>query len=341
MASPKPSSSSSEAGNLRSHSDPPGMGIPDSFRSELLFLMAHFLTEDQSTSDLGESLQQRLTERKLLQPRFDWRGDSHAKSFEDVRREVGHLDRDFLADLTYKLCSISQAHSSSASSTTIKSLLSRFDAKAFEVPKLNPMQRLFNSQFGLPARLTKSQPASSKAWHTQLCRQLKKLRRTLGHLSSVYCLVFDRTGQFVFTGADDLLVKCWRVMDGRLIHTFRGPSSEISDLAISHDNRLVAAGSCDKIIRVRHDTCYSYIFPALVIPSLFHRFGTCTLRLQLPFWPSTLASLRLFTFVRLSTRRAADTLPLLPGTEPYHFGDTTTTSTIPQFSTRPLRGTHA
>ena len=34
----------------------------------------------------------------------------------------------------------------------------------------------------------------------------------------------------VITGADDLLVKCWSLIDGRLIHTFRGASSEISDL---------------------------------------------------------------------------------------------------------------
>jgi hypothetical protein len=29
----------------------------------------------------------------------------------------------------------------------------------------------------------------------------------LGHLSSVFCLLFDKTGNYVFTGADDLLVK--------------------------------------------------------------------------------------------------------------------------------------
>ena len=32
------------------------------------------------------------------------------------------------------------------------------------------------------------------------------------------------------TGADDLLVKCWSMIDGRLVHTFRGASAEISDL---------------------------------------------------------------------------------------------------------------
>ena len=29
----------------------------------------------------------------------------------------------------------------------------------------------------------------------------------LGHLSAVFCLLFDKTGNYVFTGADDLLVK--------------------------------------------------------------------------------------------------------------------------------------
>ena len=79
---------------------------------------------------------------------------------------------------------------------------------------------------------------------------MKLLRRTFGHLSSVYCLIFDRSGQLVLTGADDMLVKCWSFKDGRLIHTFRGASSEISDLAVSQDNKLIAAGSCDKVIRV-------------------------------------------------------------------------------------------
>ena len=39
-------------------------------------------------------------------------------------------------------------------------------------------------------------------------------------------------------------------MDGRLLATLRGASAEISDLAIDSENTLIAAGSCDKIIRV-------------------------------------------------------------------------------------------
>lgn len=75
-------------------------------------------------------------------------------------------------------------------------------------------------------------------------------RRLLGHLSAVYCLLFDRTGRYVFTGADDLLVKIWSAIDGRLLATLRGATAEITDIAVNPENTLLAAGSLDKIIRV-------------------------------------------------------------------------------------------
>lgn len=76
------------------------------------------------------------------------------------------------------------------------------------------------------------------------------LRRTLGHLSAVYCVLFDRTGKYIITGADDLLVKLWSAIDGRLLVTFRGASSEITDIAVNLENTLLAAGSLDHILRV-------------------------------------------------------------------------------------------
>lgn len=76
------------------------------------------------------------------------------------------------------------------------------------------------------------------------------LRRTLGHLSAVYCVLFDRTGKYIITGADDLLVKLWSAIDGRLLFTFRGASAEITDIAINLENTLLAAGSLDHILRV-------------------------------------------------------------------------------------------
>uniref|UniRef100_A0A3Q2Y788 Uncharacterized protein n=1 Tax=Hippocampus comes TaxID=109280 RepID=A0A3Q2Y788_HIPCM len=67
-------------------------------------------------------------------------------------------------------------------------------------------------------------------------------RRILGHLSAVYCIAFD----LIY----DCLVKIWSSFDGRLHSTLRGHSAEITDLAVSYENTLIAAGSCDKTIRV-------------------------------------------------------------------------------------------
>uniref|UniRef100_A0A7N4NRW3 Bromodomain and WD repeat domain containing 3 n=1 Tax=Sarcophilus harrisii TaxID=9305 RepID=A0A7N4NRW3_SARHA len=81
-------------------------------------------------------------------------------------------------------------------------------------------------------------------------QQMKMHKRILGHLSSVYCVAFDRSGRRIFTGSDDCLVKIWSTDDGRLLSTLRGHSAEISDMAINYENTLLAAGSCDKVIRV-------------------------------------------------------------------------------------------
>ncbi len=57
-------------------------------------------------------------------------------------------------------------------------------------------------------------------------------------------------------------VQMWGTYNGRLYFTFRGASAEISDMAVSEDNRLLAAGSTDKIIRV---WCLSTAAPLAVL----------------------------------------------------------------------------
>ncbi|GFN80856.1 bromodomain and WD repeat-containing protein 3, partial [Plakobranchus ocellatus] len=74
--------------------------------------------------------------------------------------------------------------------------------------------------------------------------------RKLGHLSAVYCVLFDQSGRYIFTGADDGLVKIWSAYDMRLLATLRGHSAEITDMAVSFDNNHLASSSCDKIVRV-------------------------------------------------------------------------------------------
>lgn len=45
-------------------------------------------------------------------------------------------------------------------------------------------------------------------------------------------------------------MKIWATDDGRLLATLRGHSAEICDMAVNHENTLIASASCDKTIRV-------------------------------------------------------------------------------------------
>ncbi|KAK6730810.1 hypothetical protein RB195_007338 [Necator americanus] len=80
--------------------------------------------------------------------------------------------------------------------------------------------------------------------------QMERHYRVLGHLSMVYCVTFDRTGNYVLTGADDNLVKLWNVHLGLLRYTYRGHSAEVADVTVSPCNQMIASGSVDKSIRV-------------------------------------------------------------------------------------------
>lgn len=51
-------------------------------------------------------------------------------------------------------------------------------------------------------------------------------------------------------GADDLLVKVWCALDGRLLSTLRGAGAEITDVCVSPDGALLAAGSVERLVRV-------------------------------------------------------------------------------------------
>ncbi|KAH9415597.1 Bromodomain and WD repeat-containing protein 3, partial [Dermatophagoides pteronyssinus] len=104
-------------------------------------------------------------------------------------------------------------------------------------------QTLFSRQLAGPKPITHLLPVG-------FYEQYQKYNRVLGHLSSVFCVLFDRTGRFLITGADDTIIKIWSASDGRLLATLRGHQGEITDLSISLENDMLASGSCDKKIRV-------------------------------------------------------------------------------------------
>jgi WD40 repeat protein len=108
---------------------------------------------------------------------------------------------------------------------------------------MNSRTRVFNSfhQFS----------SSRASFQNRIMTNYRFLYTISGHsYNPVYCSVFDQTGKFLLTGADDYLVKIWDINRGQLIRTCRGHKNYITFIAVSSDNSLFASACTGGIIRV-------------------------------------------------------------------------------------------
>jgi hypothetical protein len=116
-----------------------------------------------------------------------------------MEEEFGSLPPEFLLQRCFELCTAT----ADPTAPPVRSLfcLSSASQSGNAVVKQKPI--LANpSQTGSflqnIEKLSMGFTTPGRIWHEKyLSRQLKYLRRTLGHLSAVYCLTFDRTGQLV------------------------------------------------------------------------------------------------------------------------------------------------
>ncbi|OMO53529.1 hypothetical protein CCACVL1_28562 [Corchorus capsularis] len=83
-----------------------------------------------------------------------------------------------------------------------------------------------------------------------LVQNMQKNKILRGHRNAVYCATFDRSGRYVITGSDDRLVKIWSMETAYCLASCRGHVGDITDLAVSFNNIVVASSSNDCIIRV-------------------------------------------------------------------------------------------
>ncbi|CAM9453617.1 unnamed protein product, partial [Ectocarpus sp. 13 AM-2016] len=125
--------------------------------------------------------------------------------------------------------------------------LTRYAGKA--VPTILSNRRAGGARFG-GGRIAGRVPlrgASSRL----LDDRMRPLITANGHgVHPVFCIKFDRTGQYIFTGADDALVKVWSVTSGRLLLCLRGHASVITDMDVSPDNSMLVTSSDDRNMRV-------------------------------------------------------------------------------------------
>ncbi|XP_014793686.1 PREDICTED: bromodomain and WD repeat-containing protein 1 [Calidris pugnax] len=239
--------------------------------SELYFLIARFLTTGPCRRAL-KVLVQELEQHQLLPKRLDWQGNEHCRSYEELVLSNKHVAPDHLLQICKRIGPIldkeippSISRVNSLLGAGRQSLLRTAKDCRNTVWKGSAFAALHRGRppempvnYGTPPNLVEVHRAKqltgyakfSTSFPGSMYQHVKMHRRILGHLSSVYCVAFDRTGHRIFTGSDDCLVKIWSTHNGRLLATLRGHSAEISDMAVNYENTMIAAGSCDKIIRV-------------------------------------------------------------------------------------------
>lgn len=237
---------------------------------ELYFLISKFLAAGP-LKETAKVLVKELEQKKVLPRRTDWLGNEHDQSFDELESKYSHIGANHLLEICTRIGPILDNELTPAVPGIVsllgsgrQSLLRTKDSiykprslldfctrvhgvslpdSAVTKPIHNIEKVLIGREYGGPVRRKLVIP-------TSLYGKTRLLRRTVGHLSSVYCVLFDRTGQYIITGADDLLIKIWSAIDGRLQATLRGASAEITDIAINLDNTMLAAGSLDRILRV-------------------------------------------------------------------------------------------
>ncbi|XP_053988016.1 PH-interacting protein [Hylaeus volcanicus] len=250
---------------------------------ELYFVIAKFLTAGPCR-EAAEVLKRELERAKVLPQRLDWEGNVHNQTFEELEKKYPHIGPNHLLQICARIGPVLEKEvppcipgAVSLLGAGRQSLLRTYEDVLRQVhgivsysgrlggkPFLKSPYSLSvpNTVRVLQGRENSGPLSRREAIPTKFYSKMQLYRHTLGHLSAVYCVLFDRTGKYIITGADDLLVKVWSSIDGRLLATFRGASAEIMDIAVNFDNTLLAAGSLDRILRV---WCFQTMSPIAVL----------------------------------------------------------------------------
>uniref|UniRef100_A0A8C8EVW1 Bromo domain-containing protein n=1 Tax=Oncorhynchus tshawytscha TaxID=74940 RepID=A0A8C8EVW1_ONCTS len=239
--------------------------------AELYYLIARFLQSGPCKKS-AQILVEELEEYELIPKRWSWDGKQYKRNFQDWVILNQHIPADYLLRVCQQIGPLidKEAPPSVPGVQTLlglgrQSLLRTAKSCTHTEWSGTAVAALHRGRppeppvgFGKPpsivsimgARQATGTARFGHALPSYTYQHMKMHRRILGHLSSVYCVAFDRSGRRIFTGSDDCLVKIWSTDDGRLLSTLRGHAAEISDMAVNYENTLIASASCDKVIRV-------------------------------------------------------------------------------------------
>lgn len=213
------------------------------------------------------ALREEINQLALMPERVDWKGQRHRQTLDDVQQVHPHIQSTHLRQICALLPELvdkvsppavpgvhsllgNGRHSLLRSHVPVAPLSLSMIQRCLSVRGVTPQIRHSPNLAHFICGRELSGRSNISAQSTSLYRGLKFHRRYLGHLAQIFCVMFDRTGEYILTGADDSLVKIWSASDGRLLATLRGHSAHITDFSVNFENTLLATASEDKQIRI-------------------------------------------------------------------------------------------
>ncbi|CAG9840158.1 unnamed protein product [Diabrotica balteata] len=210
--------------------------------SDAYFLIQKFLSSGllkktlKVSNTLQEVFNEELEEHKILPTRIDWEGNKHDRTVEDMVKQFPNIRPDYLLHLCCQAMKSKEENALSKSKSFLSfrpnihignEFLTNFGQLFNYVTRLHgiPLQNIklsFNLVNSLRSREISGPLTRHRTITPKLFTSMQIQRTTVGHLSSVYCLLFDHSGKYIITvnqcpEADSKKLKvtmvCWNKSD--------------------------------------------------------------------------------------------------------------------------------
>ncbi|GAA6079613.1 bromodomain and WD repeat-containing protein 3 isoform X1, partial [Tachysurus ichikawai] len=188
--------------------------------AELYFLIVRFLQSGPCKKS-AQTLREELEEFEIIPERWSWDGTRYRRNFQDWVTLNQHIPADFLLRVCEQLCPLLDTHVPpsvpglrSLLGSGRQSLLRTAKSSSHTVWTGSAVAALHRGRPPEPPIIFSKQPnivsviggrqatgvaRLGHALPSCTYQHMKMHRRILGHLSSVYCVAFDRTGRRIFT----------------------------------------------------------------------------------------------------------------------------------------------
>lgn len=252
------------------------MSVPDD--TEVVFLLLHYLRSLDAGPRLAsatDALESALADSRLLPSVLDFTGASRIASYEQCARRFPHIPPRYLPRALAERIPTTPVPVNTLFGTGRFNTVPRSGSVSLSRNAASSKRKPNLSSRGTPSNYSVSAYRKKHSWsiknihalleqmhvlgrpmplhnvvYSVLPKQMRRLKRLVGHHQPVYCSIYDFSGEYIITGSDDHQLKVWSTRNAYLCHTLRGHEREITDINADPARRIIVSADRDASVRV-------------------------------------------------------------------------------------------